>query len=64
MEVINQLYPSDSQMDRLKSSPDSGGIHLLNWFKFREKAELICTCKTGHFTKLLPIPKVIRIFLI
>ncbi|ELB2903460.1 DUF1330 domain-containing protein [Vibrio alginolyticus] len=39
MEVLNQLYPSDSQMDRLKSSPDSGEIHLLNLFKFREKAE-------------------------
>lgn len=38
MEVLNQLYPSDSQMDRLKTSPDSGEIHLLNLFKFREKA--------------------------
>ncbi|GHA53430.1 DUF1330 domain-containing protein [Photobacterium aphoticum] len=39
MDVINQLYPSESQLDRLKSSPDSGEIHLLNLFKFREKAE-------------------------
>ena len=39
MDVINQLYPSESQLDRLKSSPGSGEIHLLNLFKFREKAE-------------------------
>ncbi|MGF1694456.1 DUF1330 domain-containing protein [Vibrio lamellibrachiae] len=39
MEVLNQLYPSDSQMARLKHSPESGEIHLLNLFKFREKAE-------------------------
>ncbi|RYU62770.1 DUF1330 domain-containing protein [Aliivibrio finisterrensis] len=38
MEVLNKLYPSDEQMDRLKSSPDSGEVHLLNLFKFREKA--------------------------
>lgn len=39
MDVLNQLYPSDSQMDRLKNSPNSGEIHLLNLFKFREQAE-------------------------
>ncbi|HFQ5179660.1 TPA: hypothetical protein ACGUW2_001584 [Vibrio vulnificus] len=39
MEVLNQLFPSESQMERLKSSPESGEIHLLNLFKFREKAE-------------------------
>ena len=30
MEVLNQLYPSNIQLERLKSSPDSGEIHLLN----------------------------------
>ncbi|EJL6722348.1 DUF1330 domain-containing protein [Vibrio alginolyticus] len=39
MEVLNQLFPSDNQMERLKSSPESGEIHLLNLFKFKEKAE-------------------------
>lgn len=39
MDVLNQLYPSESQLDRLKLSPDSGEIHLLNLFKFRKKAE-------------------------
>ncbi|MGF1735639.1 DUF1330 domain-containing protein [Photobacterium satsumensis] len=38
MEVLNQLYPSDIQFERLNSEPDSGEIHLLNLFKFREKA--------------------------
>ncbi|WP_406734404.1 DUF1330 domain-containing protein [Vibrio scophthalmi] len=38
MEVLNQLYPSTEQMERLKSSPDSGEVHLLNLFKFRDKA--------------------------
>ncbi|EGU35567.1 hypothetical protein VII00023_16681 [Vibrio ichthyoenteri ATCC 700023] len=38
MQVINKLYPSDEQMDRLTSSPDSGAVHLLNLFKFRNKA--------------------------
>lgn len=39
MDVLNQLYPSESQLKKLASSPDSGEIHLLNLFKFREKAE-------------------------
>lgn len=39
MEVLNQLYPSDIQFERLNSEPDSGEIHLLNLFKFREKAQ-------------------------
>ncbi|WP_162098041.1 DUF1330 domain-containing protein [Vibrio harveyi] len=39
MEVLNQLFPSENQMERLKSSPESGEIHLLNLFKFKEKAE-------------------------
>ncbi|MEH6548533.1 MAG: DUF1330 domain-containing protein [Pseudomonadales bacterium] len=38
MEVINQLYPSSSQMARLENDPESGEVHLLNLFKFREKA--------------------------
>ncbi|MGR5140132.1 DUF1330 domain-containing protein [Photobacterium sp. DNB23_23_1] len=38
MEVINQLTPSDKQIERLGNEPDSGEIHLLNLFKFREKA--------------------------
>lgn len=39
MEVLNQLHPSDIQFERLNSEPDSGEIHLLNLFKFREKAQ-------------------------
>ncbi|WP_192890411.1 DUF1330 domain-containing protein [Vibrio bathopelagicus] len=46
MDVLNQLYPSDEQMGRLKSSPDSCEIHLLNLFKFREKAEYVDGRKT------------------
>ncbi|MCQ1060393.1 DUF1330 domain-containing protein [Photobacterium sp. ZSDE20] len=38
MEVINQLTPSDKQIERLGNESDSGEIHLLNLFKFREKA--------------------------
>ena len=38
MEVLNQLYPSDSQVERLSNEPDSGEIHLLNLFRFKEKA--------------------------
>ncbi|PSW10842.1 DUF1330 domain-containing protein [Photobacterium rosenbergii] len=38
MEVLNQLYPSDSQVERLSNDPDSGEIHLLNLFRFKEKA--------------------------
>lgn len=38
MEVMNKLYPSDKQMETLTSSPHTGEIHLLNLFKFREKA--------------------------
>ena len=38
MEVLNQLYPSDAQMERLNNDPDSGEIHLLNLFRFKEKA--------------------------
>ncbi|MGR5063258.1 DUF1330 domain-containing protein [Photobacterium sp. DNB22_13_2] len=38
MEVLNQLYPSDEQVERLTNKPDSGEIHLLNLFRFREKA--------------------------
>ncbi|MGY3571777.1 DUF1330 domain-containing protein [Vibrio paucivorans] len=47
MEVLNQLYPSDSQMDRLKSAPESGEIHLLNLFKFKDKAEYADGRKTN-----------------
>ncbi|PSU33631.1 DUF1330 domain-containing protein [Photobacterium lutimaris] len=39
MDVINQLYPSDKQLARLNTEPDTGEIHLLNLFKFREQAE-------------------------
>ncbi len=39
MEVLNKLFPSESQVERLKSSPESGEIHLLNLFKFKDKAE-------------------------
>lgn len=38
MEVLNQLYPSDAQVERLSNDPDSGEIHLLNLFRFKEKA--------------------------
>ncbi|MDV5169964.1 DUF1330 domain-containing protein [Photobacterium rosenbergii] len=38
MEVLNQLYPSNAQMERLNHDPDSGEIHLLNLFRFKEKA--------------------------
>ena len=38
MEVLNQLYPSDAQIERLNNDPDSGEIHLLNLFRFKEKA--------------------------
>ena len=38
MEVLNQLYPSDKQMERLNNEPESGEIHLLNLFRFKEKA--------------------------
>ncbi|MFM2642189.1 DUF1330 domain-containing protein [Vibrio chagasii] len=39
MDVLNQLYPSHEQMERLTSVSNTGEIHLLNLFKFREKAE-------------------------
>ncbi|MBC7005203.1 DUF1330 domain-containing protein [Photobacterium sp. BZF1] len=38
MEVLNQLYPSDKQMERLNNEPESGEIHLLNLFRFKETA--------------------------
>ena len=38
MEVLNQLYPSDSQVERLSNDPEIGEIHLLNLFRFKEKA--------------------------
>ena len=39
MEVVNQLYPSEQQMNALTDNPNSGEIHLLNLFKFRDKAQ-------------------------
>ncbi|GAK86356.1 hypothetical protein JCM19238_3946 [Vibrio ponticus] len=47
MEVINQLHPTELQMDRLQTEPESGPIHLLNLFKFREKAEYADGRKTN-----------------
>nr|WP_086940835.1 DUF1330 domain-containing protein [Thaumasiovibrio occultus] len=38
MELLNKLHPSDEQMATLTSAPNTGEIHLLNLFKFREKA--------------------------
>ena len=38
MEVLNELFPTSEQLERLKASPNSGEIHLLNLLKFREKA--------------------------
>ncbi|WP_114765474.1 DUF1330 domain-containing protein [Vibrio rhodolitus] len=47
MEVINQLHPTELQMDRLQTEPESGPIHLLNLFKFREKSEYADGRKTN-----------------
>ncbi|OLQ95529.1 DUF1330 domain-containing protein [Vibrio ponticus] len=47
MEVLNKLHPTEQQMDRLQTAPESGPIHLLNLFKFRDQAEYADGRKTS-----------------